>query len=123
MSTDQRKLLRSRRFSIASFISGILSLPFVFMFFRRGDASGDGRISLRDAVDLLFYLFRGRDVLACEKAADADDSGTLGLDDAVHILMYLFKQGPKPAAPFAACGFDTTADLLDCRSYEGCPEE
>jgi RNA polymerase sigma factor (sigma-70 family) len=82
------------------------------MEFRRGDADGDLRAELTDAVIILSGLFLGGD-LPCEDAADVDDDGALRLTDAVQLLVHLFLSGPPPAPPgLAGCGRDPTADAL-----------
>ncbi|MBI4606252.1 MAG: lamin tail domain-containing protein [Planctomycetes bacterium] len=83
--------------------------------FVRGDATGDARVDLADAVKVLFHLYAGG-VMSCLDAADADDSGSVELTDAVLVLRFLFLDGPPPAAPFPAPGVDPEppADDLGC---------
>jgi hypothetical protein len=89
--------------------------------FRRGDADGDGAVSLTDVVLTLAALFQGRVQPACADAADADDNGSLSLADAVHTLNHLFRGGPAPPAPGPeACGMDPTADELSCEAPPAC---
>ena len=89
--------------------------------FRRGDADGDGHVTLTDAVVVLDTLFRGKGPLPCADAADADDDGIVNLTDGVRILLYLFQGGPAPPAPGPeVCGGDPTADKL-APCVEGCP--
>jgi hypothetical protein len=80
--------------------------------FLRGDASGDGRLNVSDAVRLLTALFRGGVTLDCPDAADKDDDGALTLTDAVGVLNFLFQAGSPPAAPGTECGEDPTPDTL-----------
>lgn len=47
--------------------------------FHRGDATGDGRVGLTDAVALLEHLFRGGKSPACKEAADAQNDGALDM--------------------------------------------
>jgi uncharacterized delta-60 repeat protein len=82
--------------------------------FRRGDASGDGRWDITDAIFILGRLFAGFPAPVCSKAADADDSGSLEVTDAVYLLLFLFLGGPAPPPPFPTCGLDSTADGVDC---------
>jgi len=90
-------------------------------FFRRGDANGDGRQDLSDAVLVLSFLFLGEPgALACEKAGDANDDGANDLSDAVLVLGALFLGGDPPPEPSAACGADPTADSLGCGSHPPC---
>ncbi len=88
--------------------------------FQRGDFTGDGNVSLTDAVSLLNYLFRSAAAPSCADAADADDNGRLILTDAVAILNHLFRgAGPLPA-PGTQCGPDPTPDGLEDCSTAGC---
>ncbi len=88
--------------------------------FRRGDADGDGLVSIADAVQLLWYLFLGRNGFDCADAADADDNGEIDLSDPIRILDYLYRNGGPPPAPGpSACGDDPTADAYRC-DYSTC---
>jgi hypothetical protein len=81
--------------------------------FRRGDADGNGRANVSDAVVLLVRLFRGGAPLGCPDAADADDDGALTLSDAIWILSYLFSRGVPPGPPGPQeCGADPSPDFL-----------
>ncbi|HNR98169.1 MAG TPA: dockerin type I repeat-containing protein [Planctomycetota bacterium] len=81
--------------------------------FIRGDANGDGRIDLSDAVTILRFLFAAAPT-DCGDALDANDSGRVDVADAVYVLAYLFGAGPPPPAPFPRHGPDPTADDLAC---------
>ena len=83
--------------------------------FVRGDANGDSRLNVADAVAILFCLFGGKP-LACEDHGDLDDSGAVEVADAVYLVAYLFERGPEPAEPFPEPGYDLTADASDCGS-------
>lgn len=89
--------------------------------FVRGDANGDGTLTLADPVAILNRLFLGGASLPCEKAADADDDGILRLVDSVYILRDLFSSGSPPPAPFPHCGLDRTEDALTCVPRAYCP--
>jgi hypothetical protein len=82
--------------------------------FVRGDASGDGRVNVSDAIRLLLALFAGGAAPSCADAADANDSGGLDLADAIFLLHFLFQKGPAIPAPHPAPGIDPTADALEC---------
>ncbi len=98
----------------------ILSGSLVEEDFVRGDANGDERVDLSDAVATLNYLFQGGEKPACLDAADSDDSGDLQITDAIFHLGVLFLgRGPFPA-PHLECGRDPTRDALGCR--QGCSE-
>ena len=87
--------------------------------FLRGDADGDGRRELSDAVRILAHLFQGRSA-PCRKALDSDDDGRILLTDAVSLLRFLFSGGPPPPAPSEQCGEDPTPDDLDCTELPAC---
>lgn len=82
--------------------------------FRRGDANGDGKHDLADAISILAYLFVDGDAPQCMDAVDANDSGNIDLADAVRVLEYLFSDAEDLPPPFPDCGMDPTADDLDC---------
>jgi hypothetical protein len=81
--------------------------------FRRGDADGNRRLDLLDAV-LLIRIRAGSTPgrIACDDAEDANDDGLLTLSDGIFVLNYLFLGGPALAG--AECGEDGTADGLGC---------
>lgn len=81
--------------------------------FRRGDANGDKKLDLSDAVATLNFLFTGGTTIACQDAGDSNDSGTLDLSDAVYALQFLFLGGPPVPSPGPdSCGVDPTEDDL-----------
>lgn len=87
----------------------------------RGDVTVDGVLDLTDGVEILQYLFNSAPA-TCLDALDADDSGTVSINDAIRVLCSLYCAGsPPPESPFPACGFDSTADSLDCLAFSGCP--
>ena len=82
--------------------------------FVRGDADGDGRINLTDAVFVFRHLFQGGRQPECLDAADADDDGNLALPDPIAILLHLFLgQTPLPL-PGPEPWFDPSEDDLGC---------
>lgn len=85
--------------------------------FHRGDASGNGYVTLEDAIVLLDHLFFGGEV-ECLDAADSDDDGQLGISDAARVLDYLYTVDapPIPDPGPAECGVDPTTDGLGCPS-------
>jgi hypothetical protein len=93
--------------------------------FRRGDASGDGKVDVTDCLRILNHLFRGGPAPACGDAADGNDSGAVDVSDAIAIFDFLF-HGTRPDLPppgHASCGDDPTADALGCAGFqEGCGE-
>ncbi|MBI4605075.1 MAG: hypothetical protein HY721_24190, partial [Planctomycetes bacterium] len=90
--------------------------------FRRGDADGNGKVNLTDAVLTLNRLFKGGPAPDCPDAADVNDDGKLDLTDPVYLASHLFRGGPPPEPPGPeACGPDTdpTDALAECGA--GCP--
>ncbi len=88
--------------------------------FIRGEANGDGRLDLTDAVAILFYLFGDTGGTGCPRAGDVDDSGDLDITDPLALLGYLFTEGAAPRAPFPECGTDPTDDPLSCTEHVPC---
>jgi hypothetical protein len=62
----------------------------------RGDANGDGIITVSDALYLLNYLFHGGPPPVSFVAGDADSDGDLGVLDPIFLLNYLYKGGRPP---------------------------
>ena len=84
-------------------------------WFFRGDADGNGELTITDPIFIFHYLFfEGLAPIGCLDAADVDDDGTISITDAVGLLAYLFQDGPPPSAPFPAFGSDPTGDNLGC---------
>jgi hypothetical protein len=80
-----------------------------YPMFKRGDANGDGRVDLADAIALVSYLFLGHRRPRCFDAADSNDSNVLDIADAIYMLMWLFSGGHEPPAPGPVhCGVDNT---------------
>ena len=84
--------------------------------FLRGDASGDGRINVSDAIGILLAVL-SREELACEDALDTDDSGNIDFVDGLSLLRFLFDRGPSLS--IGICGPDLTEDSLMCST--NCP--
>jgi len=98
-------------FSKVTFVAaGYFTAP----LFLRGDANGDGRVNLSDAVKILYYVF-GLAQIACAGAAGANDDGAVDVADPIYVLEYLFGAGPPPPPPFPRPGPDPTPDNLMCR--------
>jgi hypothetical protein len=64
--------------------------------FTRGDANGDGIITLSDVVFLINYLYKNGPVPDPPAAGDATSDGQTDLADVVYLLNYLYKGGPPP---------------------------
>lgn len=85
--------------------------------FLRGDANGDGRVNIVDAVLIINFLYdRTHDpaIHRCYDLGDADDDGGVKIFDAIYILHYLFLGGPPPPPPFPEMGRDPTPDGISC---------
>ena len=84
--------------------------------FIRGDANGDGRIDIADAIWALSSLFVGGPPTACPDAADANDDSAVDVSDPIFLLGYQFLGSRAPSAPFPECGNDPdlAEDGLDC---------
>jgi hypothetical protein len=89
--------------------------------FLRGEASGDGRLDLTDAIIVLDRLFLGGGPLPCGDAADVTDDGKIDLSDPIALLGSLFLgAGQVPPPGPDACGADTTPDELTCSIPPDC---
>jgi len=64
-----------------------------------GDASGDGGISLDDAVTVVNYIFKGGAEPDPIDAADANGDEQVNIADAVYVIAYIFKGGLPPVCP------------------------
>jgi hypothetical protein len=69
-----------------------------YVYCQAGDADGDGRLTLGDAITVLNYLHGQGPEPKCLEAADANQDRELDLADAVFILNCLFAGGRKPAS-------------------------
>lgn len=82
--------------------------------FLRGDATGEGKVNVLDAVEALSFLFRSLGRRPCEDALDANDDGRLDLSDPVFLLGFLFlRKAPLPR-PYPFEGVDASDDGLRC---------
>ncbi|MDD4052351.1 MAG: dockerin type I repeat-containing protein, partial [candidate division Zixibacteria bacterium] len=64
-----------------------------------GDANGDMRVNVGDAVFLVSYAFRDGPGPVPEEVGDANGDGKANIGDAVYIIGYLFRGGPAPHRP------------------------
>jgi PKD repeat protein len=64
--------------------------------FMRGDANGDGKWTVADAVYLINYLFKGGPTPIPLQAGDCNCDGKVSVADVVYLINYLFKGGPAP---------------------------
>jgi hypothetical protein len=72
------------------------AIKYAQTLFLRGDANGDGVISVGDAIYLLNYLFRGDTPPDPWEAGDANCDGDLTVGDAIYLLNYLFRGDSPP---------------------------
>lgn len=70
----------------------------------RGDANGDKRTDISDAIGILGDLFLGSEA-RCRRAMETNGDGAVDLADAVYLLNHLFAGGPGPPEPFPHCGW------------------
>ena len=122
--TDRLKKVGSPPVSITLTVGGRSRVPTTFIegyivpwdatvrtAFIRGDATGDGRLSVIDGVRIIHALVSGED-LDCEDALDVDDGGSLDLIDALTLLRFLFERGTSLS--IGICDRDVTLDSLGC---------
>lgn len=81
--------------------------------FVRGDADGDGRLGLIDALAIL-DVASGRRDLPCRDALDVNDDGRVNVADGVLLLDHLYGTGDPPRPPYPGPGHDPTPDTLGC---------
>jgi len=67
-----------------------------FVYFLRGDASGDGVIDPADVVYLINYLFRNGTAPDPLATGDANCDGLVDPADVVFLINYLFRNGDPP---------------------------
>jgi len=78
---------------------------------RRGDADGNGKLELTDAVRLLTFLFLdAAKIPPCKMGADSDSNNKLELTDAVRLLTFLFLDSSKKPDGFPGCSEFTGCD-------------
>lgn len=83
--------------------------------FYRGDADGNGRINVGDAVLIIQVVLGNLNArYNCPDALDANDDGSANISDAIPVLRWVFQRGARLPAPFLGCGADPTDDELGC---------
>ena len=95
---------------------GMKGVVHVQKMFLRGDATGDGKLDISDAVDILGSLFLGSGLSACPDSQDSNADRRLDLTDAVYLLGFLFLGGSPPPPPFPRPGPDRGDAHLPCRA-------
>ncbi len=79
--------------------------------FVRGDANGDGIVSMADPVRILSNLFRAGPELGCLAASDANMDDGVNIADAVYVIMHVSRQ---PGAPPIRSAEEYPPLELDC---------
>jgi hypothetical protein len=64
-----------------------------------GDANGDGRINVADAVRIIIYVFRGGAAPDPIETGDTNCDTNVDVADAVYMINYVFRNGPEPCCP------------------------
>ena len=84
--------------------------------FVRGDANGDERVNLADAVWCINELVRRGREAPCHRAADLNADGRYNLSDPMFLIQWLFLSGPAIPEPFPRCGtgVSTVSPTLEC---------
>ena len=82
--------------------------------FIRGDANGDGLVSIADGSTIHLFLFEGGAPPPCLDAADVNDDGIVDVSDPLYLYDFLFISTPPPPPPYPQEGSDPTPDSLDC---------
>ena len=82
--------------------------------FVRGDANGDAKVNLADAVWCVNELVRKGPRTGCLRAADINADGYYDLSDVVYLIEWGFRGGPTIPDPFPECGTEVGPIDLDC---------
>ena len=77
-------------------IASVAILAQPIQTFIYGDANGDGKFTVSDAIFLINYLFKGGPTPDPLEAGNANCDGDVNVDDVIYIINYLFKGGPPP---------------------------
>lgn len=64
--------------------------------FIRGDANGDGKLTVGDVVYIISYLLKGGPAPSPLGKADTNCDGNVNVADIIYLINYLFKGGPLP---------------------------
>ncbi len=64
-----------------------------------GDASGDGDITVADAIYLINYIFKSGPAPIPPEAGDANADHDVNVGDAIMLINYVFNSGPAPQCP------------------------
>ena len=72
--------------------------------FVRGDANGDEKVDVADAVWCINELVRRGAPAPCQRATDVNGDGLYDLSDPMYLIQWLFLSGPLLPQPFPRCG-------------------
>jgi len=90
--------------------------------FLRGDANGDGAVTISDAHTLTGYMFFGAPAPECPNSGDSNADGRIDISDTVGLMNFLFLGGQSIPAPYPNAGPDPNPLGLPCPSYgDGSP--
>ena len=74
-----------------------VTIKYVQLPFRRGDANRDGFLNGSDVIFLINYLFKGGPHPDPIITGDPRCDGVVNVSDVIYLINYLFKGGPPPA--------------------------
>ena len=96
--------------------------------FIRGDANGDGRVDIADAINIVYNVVPGLQGdptqyvrILCMDSADVNSDGSMNLADTIFLIDWQFRGGPAPDAPFPLCGIPPTTELSCPPGSTYCP--
>ncbi|MCH7879190.1 MAG: hypothetical protein IH914_07750, partial [candidate division Zixibacteria bacterium] len=64
-----------------------------------GDADGDGKRNIGDALLVISFLFAGGALGPCPSEMDATGDGALNIADVNYLIEWIFRGGPSPKCP------------------------
>lgn len=64
-----------------------------------GNANGDDKVNIGDAIFIVNYLFRSGPPPTCMDQANANCDAAVNIGDAVYLVNYLFRSGAAPCCP------------------------
>jgi hypothetical protein len=81
----------------------------IYYGYMAGDANGDKKVNIGDAVFMINRVFRGGPAPVPLNAGDANGDGHANVGDVVYLINFVFKHGPAPlcgriTGAFMACG-------------------
>jgi hypothetical protein len=114
--------MRCRR-ARAVVIAFLLSTPqgsiVLAVDFIRGDANGDGVVTISDSQAILERTYRQLQPRDCQAAFDTTFDGRINLTDGVFLLNYFYLGGPEIPSPFPEMGPAPDGSALGCAEYGG----